>query len=229
MRLFAGNRSLIVTAAILAVAFVVAPSVLAGGGYGSFYDNQPLVDALDKSFAAYWRSGVRTSDLQDLVDYWMWYHVAKAAIAAGLLAVLAVLCLRSRRTWGRAVTAVLAVGATILTMANVQGAAAPFASLLPMLSDEARQAHSVVGDAHETALAVMVGDFARYHAVLAGLAALVAAVLIVVVAVCLRRRLPIGFTASTAALSALMLVVVAANVTNAVAPEEGLQVFLSGG
>jgi hypothetical protein len=134
----AGNRRrgspvLVGSALALAVLFVIAPASLAGGTYGrGFTDNAPLVDATRAS-----------------LDYWFRYHVAKASIAALLLAVLIVLGVRVWRSLagsdgpGRGGTAalasacigitVLAVSAMALVMANIQGAIAPFSSLLSLL------------------------------------------------------------------------------------------------
>lgn len=81
---------LAVLAVALAAAFVVAPRMLAGIGGGGFAGRRSLVKALRKSLIGYWNSGDRdlSPDLQRVVDYWLRYHLAKAAIAAILLVVL---------------------------------------------------------------------------------------------------------------------------------------------
>lgn len=143
-------------AAALAVAFVLAPGMVAaswsGGGYSDAHD---LRDALGVAFVEYWRSGERdfTPGLQDLVDYWFRYHVVKAVIAALLLIVLVALGAllwkaflragglgRGRRVAlasGSILVTMLALSSVALLMANIQGAVAPFSALLPMLPSDA--------------------------------------------------------------------------------------------
>ena len=147
-------------AVALGAAFVLAPGVLAatapGGGYAG---QKALIRALRTEFTEYWGSGRRAypPELARLVDYWTRYHVAKAVIAALLLTVLVIL---GRRLWeallraGRltpargtalalsvALVAVLAVGSAAVVVANIQGAVAPFSSLISMLPARlARQA-----------------------------------------------------------------------------------------
>ena len=109
---------------------------------------------------------------------------------AALLA-LAALLVPALASAGAAVTA-LALLALAAVMASVQGAIAPFSSLLPMLPlhpshgeladvlEQIRQrlAHYPdTGERTPPALQAMVGDFARYHAVIAVAASLVTVVL----------------------------------------------------
>lgn len=141
----------------LAVLFVIAPASLAGGDYGrSFTDNGTLVDATRTSFVEFWSagSGHYPPALQSAVDYWARYHLAKALIAALLLAALLVLGARVWRIRSRpeslsrgrtsALTAalvgiaMLALVAVVLVAANVQGATSPFTSLLSLLGPEQR-------------------------------------------------------------------------------------------
>ncbi|MBO4209944.1 hypothetical protein GSF22_28715, partial [Micromonospora echinofusca] len=136
-------------AVLLATAFVVAPPVLAGRPGGGFADRRHLSEALRGAFVGYWRSGDPdlSPALTRVVDYWLRYHLAKAVIAALLLAVLVALGIRLGRAFRRdggpgagrrgalasagIVVTVLASFSLALVMANVQGAVAPFASLLP--------------------------------------------------------------------------------------------------
>ncbi|MFJ8045495.1 hypothetical protein ACIRBX_33805 [Kitasatospora sp. NPDC096147] len=210
-------------AVVLGTAFVLAPARLAAiGSGGGLSERQGLARALGPAFAAYWESGGRAfpPDLARVVDYWARYHVVKAVLAAALLLVLAALVGRLRKAFlrpdgpgpglgrgrraGWAAAGVLAGGAALAAlaavMANIQGAAAPFSSLLPMLtSDGATRAAGATGTpdriagvteqirqglAHypgtgsrepgAAALRTMVEDFGHYHAVLAVTAAVVA-------------------------------------------------------
>src|SRR6185295_15066159 len=89
--------------------------------------------------------------LERVVDYWFRYHVAKAVIATILLIVLVALGVLLWKAFLRAgglgagrrvalasagvLVTMLAVFSLAMVMANIQGAVAPFASLLPMLTD----------------------------------------------------------------------------------------------
>lgn len=61
-----------------------------GHGYGN---QRRLTDQVSAAFVDYWGSGraVFPSPLQDLIDYWRWFHVVKAGLAIALLVVLIVL------------------------------------------------------------------------------------------------------------------------------------------
>jgi hypothetical protein len=267
----ASSRQLVALAVALAVLFVIAPATLAGGTYGrSFTDNGSLVDATRTSFAAFWSagSGDLPPALQSAVDYWQRYHVVKALIAGLLLAVLLVLGTRVGRALSRSdgrdggkTTALIAAAvgialsalvAIVLTVANIQGAMAPFASLLSLLGveqrggelaatvDQVRQALAQPGATHSAALNAIVDDFAFYHAVFAVVAAALAVCFLVVGVTAWRarrsatvasggvRRMLGAFGASSIVLALLVLVVALANVSNATAPEEGLRIFFGG-
>jgi heme/copper-type cytochrome/quinol oxidase subunit 2 len=266
---------LVALAVALVAAFVVAPPTLAASGPdGGFVDRRGLTEALRDAFVDYWRSGDRDfpPGLERLVDYWFRYHVAKAVIAAILLIVLAALGVLLWKAFlragglgarGRAALAsagvlvtMLAVLSSATVMANVQGAVAPFASLLPMLAvgdadgeladtlDQVRQrlADSASGgDLAPPALEVMVNDFSRYHVAMAVIAAIVAVVLIGVSAVSWksfaatgssdrRTRRVWGLFGVFSALSSLVVIVVAvANTTTAADPAPALLAFFDGG
>ncbi|MFD0526419.1 hypothetical protein ACFQ1I_02755 [Kitasatospora arboriphila] len=188
----------------LAVAFVVAPRLLAGTSTGTGYaDRGALAVAFGEAFTGYWRSGAPELPprLEQVVEYWFRYHVVKAVVAAALLAVLAVLAVRLWRACARgtapgngragritsgagAVAAtVLAAASALLVMANIQGAVAPFASLLPLLNGSRDpELAGALGQVREQladppaagcvpALGVMVDDFSRYHLAMAVIAA----------------------------------------------------------
>lgn len=252
-------------AAALAAAFVVAPRALTSG----FADIGDLVTALRAAFVGYWKSGDSgfPPDLEKVVDYWSRYHLAKAVIAAVLLAALVALglllwkaFLRAGRGAGLASAGVLvtmlALCSLVLVMANVQGAVAPFASLLPMLVagtpsgrlaatlDDVRQrlAESMNGSGQAPpALEVMISDFALYHEAFAVIGAIVAVVLVGLSVVAWRRfsrtesserrtrRVLGSFGTLSALVSVAVILVAAANTTTAADAAPGLMAFFEGG
>ncbi|MEY9928636.1 hypothetical protein ABH926_003275 [Catenulispora sp. GP43] len=239
-------------AVALVVAFVLAPAPLAAlGPHGGFSGQQALRDAFSKAFVDYWKSGDRhfSPSMQNIVDYWLRYHVAKAVIAAALLAVFVVLgVLLWRVAVGLGVLmAILALVAAAMVAANVQGAAAPFSSLLSMLptgphhGDLATAISQIeqhlVRYPHQTSAAtpavqVMVDDFGYYHAVLAVVAAIVSGVLITLSVMSWRRRASRAmlWCAVLTAMTALaVLVVTAANISTAADPAPALLAFFQGG
>ncbi len=188
----------------LAAGFVLAPRALTGAGPTHQHS---LSAAASQAFTAYWQSGRRgyPSALADLVAYWRRYHLAKAAFAVGLTITfgwLAQILWRSLLRAGRprlattttavvsgsAVTALAFVSALVV-MATVQGALAPFSSLVsllpighgsPALASAALQIRLDLAENHAlprppAALEAIIDDFQRYHAVLAAQAAILAA------------------------------------------------------
>ncbi|NUT35974.1 MAG: hypothetical protein HOV79_23210 [Hamadaea sp.] len=252
----------------LVAAFVAAPAPLAATSTTQFADQHEIAAALREGFVEYWASGARelSPGLQAVVDYWLRYHVAKAVFAAALLVVLVALSvavwkafLRAERTGRRSALASAGVGLTMLAvlslatvMANVQGAAAPFASLLSMLPvgtqdaglagplDEVRHGLSEA-NARPAALDVMVDDFAAYHAVLAVIATVVTMGLVAASVVLWRRgrqaaladrrtgRLLRSFGAFCAFLVLGEGVVAVANTATAAHPAPALLDFFAGG
>ena len=257
---------LVVAAATLAVAFVVAPRTLAAGPSGGFAGQSDLAEAARRSFTEFWAAGgpAFAPALDGVVDYWFRYHVAKAVIAVALLVVLVVL---GRSIWtaflgaGRLRAAVLATAGVVVTalglfstavaMANVQGAVAPFASLLPTVvvgapdGELSASLHEVrqqlAGSTSSPALDVMVRDFASFHTALALVAAAVAAVLVGASVMVLRRRAAtprserrtrrlLGTAGVVGVLVTVGLVVIAlANASTAADPQPALLAFLDGG
>jgi hypothetical protein len=134
-------------------------------------------------------------------------------------------------------------------MANIQGAMAPFASLLPLSMDGLSdvilaQARQQLADTHATggftppALDAMVGDFAWYHAALAVEAAVVVVALVGLSVMMWRRfaradgraRLVWGWFGVFSALSSLMAaVVLVANAGTALDPAPALLALFNGG
>ncbi|MEV0028413.1 hypothetical protein [Nocardia sp. NPDC050793] len=264
---------LVALAVALGAAFVVAPRTLAASGSGGgFADERELREALGEAFVEYWASGARdfSPGLESVVDYWFRYHVAKAVIAAILLVVLVALGVLLWKAFLRAggpevgKRAVLATAGVLVTMcalfslvlvmANFQGAAAPFSSLLPLLTgggaegeladtlDQIRQrlAESLsAGGQTPPPLEVMIGDFARYHVAMAVIAGTVAAVFIGVSVVMWKRfagtgsgrtrRLLGSFGVLSVVLLLAVIVVVVANTTTAADPGPALLAFFEGG
>lgn len=250
-----------VLAAALATAFVVAPHPLAATTTTErFAEVSTLRGALREAFREYWASGARdlTPNLRTVVDYWSRYHLAKAAIAALLLAVLVVLGIVLWRAFLRTppgmraaalasagvVVTMLALFSVVLVVANVQGAVAPFASLLPMLAagggfDEAGR--RLAASPPTGPLQVMVGDFALYHAAIAVAGAVVVVGFATVSVLAWRRwagtprpdrrvRRLLGFCGVLFAGAALLMaVVVVANAGTAMDPEPALLAFFEGG
>lgn len=260
----------------LSTAFVVAPRTLvtSGSGGGGFANESDLVNALRVAFVGYWTSGDRSfsPSMERLVDYWFRYHVAKAVIAAVLLALLVALGVRLWKTFLRAsalgaatqtalasagaLVTMLALFALAVVVANVQGAIAPFASLLSMLPTTApkgeyantlaqvRQglaAYPSAGSRTPPALDVMISDYSLYHVAMVVAAAIVAMVFIGMSVMLWKqfaraesserrtRRTWATFGAVAVALSLAVIVVAIANVTNAADPAPGLLAYFNGG
>ncbi|HET6856069.1 MAG TPA: hypothetical protein VFH94_03105 [Streptomyces sp.] len=265
---------LVALAVALAAAFVIAPRTLAATGSVGFADRRSLVDALREAFVGYWSvgDGDFPPGLDRVVDYWFRYHVVKASIAAVLLVVLVALGIllwkaflragglgAGRRTAlasGGVLVTMLALFSLATVMANVQGAAAPFASLLPMLTagatdaelaDTLGQVRQRLADSPQAggqtppALAAMVSDFSRYHLAMAVIAAIVAALLIGMSVVLWKRfarrgspdrrtrRVLTSFVALSALLSLAVIFVGAVNTATAADPAPALLAFFEGG
>lgn len=252
-------------AGAILLAFFVAPDALAR----SSVSTANVSDSFRQGFVAYWRSGSRDfpARLESTVAFWFRFHLVKAGVSALLLGVavaLAVVLWRhvGQRTGGRlarlrfglswAPVGMLGVFALVALMANVQGAAAPFASLLPMLTSGGadgelaatlaqvrHQADAHPSPRHSPALTVMVSDFAVYHAVLAAMAAaLTCALAVTAVVLWKRSRTPVDGrskrvtklgAAVSSLLAAVTLVIALANVMNAVNSPQALAHFFAGG
>ncbi|GGN52128.1 hypothetical protein GCM10010109_92850 [Actinoplanes campanulatus] len=246
------------------VAFVVAPAPVAALRPGrGFADQAHLAGQLRVAFAEYWQSGDGpfSPSMAGVVDYWLRYHLVKAVTAALLFAVLAVLGVRLWTAFTRGASRLAAAGVVVtmsavfslaLVMANVQGSVSPFASLLPMLVDgpgsgadgvtlaQVRQQLAAGGRASPP-LQVMIDDFARYHAAMAVIAALVAAGLAAFGVLLWRRftgtapaeRRTRRVLASFGVLTGLLLlvagVIAVANTTTVVDPAPALLAFFEGG
>ena len=260
---------LAVLTVLLAAGFVLAPRALTGAGPTHGHS---LSAATSQAFTAYWQSGRRSypSALTDLVAYWRRYHVAKAGFAVSLtiaLCWLAHILWRSLLRAGRlrpatttaavvaggTVTA-LAFGSVLVVMATIQGALAPFSSLVSLLPVGhgnpalTRSAGQIQHDLAEhpalprtpAPLGAIIDDFQRYHAVLAAQAAILSVVLIGL-SVLMWRRAPTAGRAiprakpllrllatAFALLTVIVLVVGAANVSTALNPDPALRLVFGG-
>lgn len=208
-------------------AVVLAPELLATLVVGDYSGVGALRDALPGAFADHWRAGdgAVTGALADAVRYWAAFHVVKAVLAGALLGVLVVALGRVRRGAGRVALLALAALATVVLIANVQGAVAPLSSLLSMVSSGT--AELALAGSGTPAFAALVRDFAIYHlavVVLAGAATLVMTWL------AFRAGRQGRRTAAGAAAVAVVLlgVVTLANVSTVAAPEPALVGFLGG-
>ncbi|MGC0366948.1 putative small integral membrane protein [Rhodococcus sp. 27YEA15] len=203
------ERTLALLAGILLIALFVAPSILAGNTFG----NGDLTRALGDGFVEYWSAGSNhlPPRLDSAVHYWSRFHVAKAVIAVLLLAVVTPLGIRLWQTYLRAgkgrrlvplvsgvsITAI-ALFAGLVLMANIQGALAPFSSLLSLLpmNDAAGDLASTLVDVRRQLAAgditpvidMMTTDFGWYHAVMAVIAVVATVVLLGTSALLWRRR-----------------------------------------
>lgn len=203
------HRRLAAATAVLVVAVLLAPSLLARLLVPGYDGVGALREGLPGAFA-------HDGTLDRSADWWAAFHGTKALLAALLLAVLVV---AARRTRGlpRGAVVGLAGLALVVVLANLQGLVAPVSSLLSMLPGDA--ARAVLASDGTPEFAALVDDFATYHlamVVLAGLAALALGA----VAVRSRRWVP--------AVAALALVVVTyANITTVADPAPALRAFLA--
>ena len=267
--------ALVALVAGLVAAFVVVPPRLAAvDSAGDLADPGQLNAAFRTAVVDYWRSGKLNYPpaLQRVVDYWLRFHLVKGGIAALLLIVLVALAVLLWRTFLRAdglgmagraalvsagtTVQLLALFALAAVMANLQGAVAPFASLLPLLMDGTpdaglagplSQARGELAGSHRTggytppALDAMVSDFARYHVALAVVAAVVVVALLGLSVMFWRRfahtasadrrarRVLAWFGVFSALSSLIVAVVLIANAGTAIDPAPGLLALFDGG
>ncbi|MER7278373.1 hypothetical protein ABT369_28430 [Dactylosporangium sp. NPDC000244] len=239
-------RKLIALVVVLVAAFLLVPGPVAAiGSDRALADPDHLADRLRAGFVDYWHTGERGPQLTRVVDFWLRYHLVKGVLAALLLVVLALLgrrLLAAGHRWATIGVAGVGLLALATVMANIQGAVAPFSSLLPMLTETAPDAAlaEVLGQIrgqlasgeHGPVLRAMVGDFGLYHEAMAVVAAL-AAIGLVGAGVALWRARPAAATRVLAAVTSLAalaaLVVVIANAGTANDPAPALLAFFDGG
>ncbi len=234
---------------------------------------EDLQRTFSTAFVEYWSSDDRqlSPGLQQVVDFWFRYHLAKAVIAGTLLVVLVVLCAAVWKAYirsgglgagRRAVLAsagVLATMAALLAlaavMANIQGTLAPFASLFPRLvvqpadgqltatMAEVRQQltdHAAAGGNTQPSLTVMISAFSTYHIAMAVISAIVAAALIGLSLVLLKRttrnrlsdrrkrRVLTSLTALVAFISVAVIMLAVINAMTATDPAPALLALFDG-
>ncbi|MFE3105403.1 hypothetical protein [Nocardia tengchongensis] len=252
---------------VLAAALVLAPARLADSGSAGFSDQDTLRRALRDGFVAYWNSGdgTRPAGLSSVIDYWFRYHVAKGVIGALLfVALIAVATLlwkaylragelgvaqRSGLVAAGALVSVFALVALLVVIANIQGAVAPFSSLLPMLPSGAddpqlgaafEQIRQQLSGATGTTPPVddMVSDFARYHITVAIIATVLAITAVGLAAVSWTRFARSADTRTrrvlcvsgivTTLLATASIVLLAANTSAAIHSTTALSAFFDG-
>ncbi|MGS2809692.1 hypothetical protein [Nocardia sp. MW-W600-9] len=261
-----GMGLLAVAGVLLGVAFVSVPGLVAGWGSDGIGDEGELRGALRVAFVGYWSSGEGefSPALNDVVDYWFRYHMVKALIAVVLLVVLAVLASALWKVvgregdsgwWRRVALGTVGAGVTLFAllallavMANVQGAVAPYASVLPMLFDEAvgpelagtvaDVGRQLAASGSSPALEVMIGDFTRYHVAMVVIASVVAVGFAVATVVLWKRRagkssgeqaVLAGLGLLAMGLAVVFAVVAVANTTTVLEPVPALQALFDGG
>ncbi|MCX6468007.1 MAG: hypothetical protein NTW76_01635 [Corynebacteriales bacterium] len=246
-------------AAAAGVGFVIAPSFVVGDPYGAgITGGRRLAVAATGAVDGFLGRHAATvsGPLADLTDYWSQYHwvkvvfaiaavVALVALGRRLVATAAPTSTRVARVWWAVVGGALSlavVAASVLAVANVQGALAPLSSALSLLPDESTRAAAggvMSRGATDPAVATLISDFGRYHAVLAVSLGVVVAAFAAVAVVATgrarradrggRRRPMVGASAVVFAVATLALgVVVAANIGTAVDPEPALRLFFTG-
>ncbi|WP_430332583.1 hypothetical protein [Rhodococcus sp. ACT016] len=257
-------------AATLIVAFVAAPRVLASAWSGRSFGNQDeLVAVVREAFVDYWASGESglSPQLHAVTDYWARYHVVKAVIAALTLATVVAFGIllakkpavsgdlgpgrRTVRAGAGVLAAILAVVSVAALMANIQGAVAPFSSLLSLLpiGERGGDLPDIVGQIGQQfadgqwtpPLAAMIDDFARYHAAMGVIAGCAAAILLASSALSWTRfvragesdrqarRTPDLVGVFSTVMSLALIVVAAANAGTAADPAPALAAFFDGG
>lgn len=260
-------------AGALVAALVFAPDMLATRGRDSdLADRHNLVDDLCDAFIGYWRSGKEqySPDLERVVDYWFRYNVVKGLITSVLLIVLVALASLLWRTFlrdggpGRVrrialVTAGISVVGFALfalwtVVASLQGATAPFASILPLLGDASngaladtvdqikQQLTDSAGGSEQTrpALEGIVSDYVRFHVVREIAAAPIAFVFMGASVMLWNKFARVGstdrrtrrvlgsFAVSSTVFSLFFILIFAVNRATAADPNPGLLNFFNG-
>jgi hypothetical protein len=261
--------SLTLSGVLLAAGFILAPRALTGAGQAHQHTLITATSQAFTAYWQSGRHTYPPA-LADLVAYWRRYHLVKAAFAVALtiaLCRLAHILWRSLLQAGRlrpatataavasgsAVTA-LAFGSVLVVMATIQGSLAPFSSLIsllpighgdPALTESAGQIQHDLAEhqalRHTPApLGTIIGDFQRYHAVLAAQAAILAVALISLSVLMWRRSNTAAqavprakpllrlLATAFALLTAIVLVVDAANVSTTLNPGPALRLFFGG-
>ncbi|MFB8247252.1 tat (twin-arginine translocation) pathway signal sequence [Streptomyces sp. NPDC055952] len=250
-------------AGVVLLSFFFVPDALARTSVST----ANVSDSFRRGFVVHWQSGSHDlpPQLETTVVFWYRFHLVKAGISALLLAVTVALGValwrhfrqrpggRSarRRHWLSCVmVGMLGLFALVALMANVQGATAPFASLLPMLTTGGadgelaatltqvrHQANAQPSSGGSPVFAYMVREFAVYHAVLAAMSGVITCVLAGTSVMLWKRSRVSGgqlkrSSATGAAVSALLaagaLVIALSNAANAANSPQALAHFFAG-
>lgn len=194
------------------------------------------------------------SGLHAATGFWRWFHLAKAVLTVPLVLAAGLLTLplwptpgstpgpgegRLRRLTGSAAGIAIAVAtltAVVVLVANIQGAAAPLASVLSFLPEAsgpgaagaaAAVRQQAISGSPDRTTAVMLDSFAAYHAVLAALAVIVAVAGLTLAAVLWRHRHRLAGLAVLVTGLGFGLIA-AANVNTASHPAPAFAAFLEG-
>jgi hypothetical protein len=246
----------------LLLAVFLVPFRLASAWPGGYPNVTALSDQMSASFVRYWHSA-SPADLAGPVEYWARFHIFKAIFAALLLMVLIPL---GARTWSAythaarrrrsvlAITGVVHAAVTVLALlvlvANIQGGIAPLSSALglmplrnpdPALAQTVSQVrHALATGEQSAALDALVADYARYHAALAAVGAVVTLALLTVAVGMWRHRRPLARSAqrnrrvlllgvvSVLLLAAFFALITAANLSTVAHPAPALLSFFNG-
>ncbi|MGI9196926.1 MAG: hypothetical protein ACR2KE_05635 [Candidatus Nanopelagicales bacterium] len=241
---------------VLALATLLLPWPVARAIDGtSWAGPSELTRAVGDGLVSDWSQGVREpghgeSALATATHFWMVFHIVKALLAAGLVLasswLLAIAWQARRVSRGRVarLALLLASGAasavvllaTVIVIANIQGAFAPLASLLSFLTSGevtpalAQTAQSLgtdlAGSLPSATAATIAHDFSTYHAVVAillGATTLVAGAM----AVRLIRHHEWLAGGALTAVGLAFVVLTAANVGTALNPTPALSSFLA--
>lgn len=260
-------------AGALFAALVFAPRMLATRGRDSdLADRHTLVNDLCDAFIEYWRSGKEqpSPGLERVIDYWFRYNVVKGVIASILLMVLVALGSLLWKTFlrdggpGRVrKVALVSAGVSVVgfalfalwtAVASLQGAAAPFASILPLLGGASngaladtvdqikQQLTDSTGGSEQArpALEGIVSDYVRFH-VVREIAAVPIAFVFTGASVMLwnklarrgsndrrTRRVLVSFAASSTVLSLFFILIFLVNRATATDPNPGLLNLFNG-
>lgn len=210
-RVGARSLTLIALIVLLTIAIAFLPGTLARVSAGATaLTTGNLAVTLGDAFSQWWSTGeaALTSEMQQVVQFWQVFHIVKATVAAGLLAVVLLAGAQllqaysgSVRRGRRAMIVVVGIlGAAwvpvilVILLANIQGAIAPLSSVMGLVpmgtpSEAVLQVREQFANGTTTpVLTVLVDDFRSYHAAMVACSAIAAMVVIVAIAVAGYRR-----------------------------------------
>lgn len=210
-RVGARSLTLIALIVLLTIAIAFLPGTLARVSAGATpLTTGTLAVTLGDAFSHWWSTGeaALTSEMQQVVQFWQVFHIVKATVAAGLLAVVLLAGAQLLQAYSGAVrrsrrAMIIFVGILgaawvpvilVTLLANIQGAIAPLSSVMGLLpmgapSEAVLQVREQFANGTTTpVLTVLVEDFRSYHAAMVGCSAIAAMVVILTIAVAGFRR-----------------------------------------